>query len=265
MVGMSDETHDDSRTSHEDRFDEWLKEAARSYNRPPDIPPKDAIWEAIADARGERRAPRGDESIAASPELAWLTRAVRTPWLAAAAVLLLAVGIGIGRLSLHRSPASAVRNPEITASRPSPLPPDSSSPLGARRSPLAASSSPGSTESGSPVQVTAYDVVAARHFTAVEALLTSFAAEKDTSMDASMRRWASDLLSTTRLLLDSPAGRNADRRRLLQDLELVLVQMAQPAPRNGSLDRDLIDHAIARRQVLTRIRSSIPAGTPSGM
>jgi len=265
MVGMSDEMHNDAHNpSREDRFDEWVKEAAQSYNRPPDIPPKDAMWEAIAGATDERRAPRSAESPLTSHQSRWPRRSVRPSWLAAAAVLLLAAGIGIGRLTMRRSPGSSVRGPEVAATRTSPLAPDSSTPLAARRSGPVPKPAPEGAESGSPVQLTAYDVVAAQHFTAVEALLTSFASEKDTSMDASMRRWASDLLSTTRLLLDSPAGTNVDRRRLLQDLELVLVQMAQPAPRNGSLDRDLIDHAIARRQVLTRIRSSIPAGTPSG-
>jgi len=89
-------------------------------------------------------------------------------------------------------------------------------------------------------------------------------AAEDTSMDDVMRRFARDLLSTTRLLRDSPAGANPVRRRLLEDLELVLVQMVQLPSRDGTLDRELIDRAIVRRQLLTRIRTSIPAGMPSG-
>jgi hypothetical protein len=39
--------------------------------------------------------------------------------------------------------------------------------------------------------------------------------------------WARDLLTTTRLLLDSPAGADPARRELLETLELVLVQIAR--------------------------------------
>jgi len=49
------------------------------------------------------------------------------------------------------------------------------------------------------------------------------------------------------------------RRKLLQDLELVLVQIVQLSPGTTARDRDLIKGALTDDQVLTRIRTAIPA------
>jgi hypothetical protein len=51
---------------------------------------------------------------------------------------------------------------------------------------------------------------------------------------------------------------------LLEDLEYVLAQIVQLDPNAPAADRAMVDRAINREQVLTRIRSSIPAGFPSG-
>jgi hypothetical protein len=64
--------------------------------------------------------------------------------------------------------------------------------------------------------------------------------------------------------MDSPAGDDAGRRRLLWDLEYVLAQIVQLDPDAPAADRDMVDRAITREQVLTRIRTSIPAGFSSG-
>jgi hypothetical protein len=115
-----------------------------------------------------------------------------------------------------------------------------------------------------PETPTGYDVLTTETLTAAEALLVSFRTSEDTALDDLMRRWSRELLSTTRLLMESPAAGNAQRRRLLEDLELVLVQLAQLPSTDAALERELVKRAIARRQVLTRIRTSIPAGRASG-
>ena len=80
-------------------------------------------------------------------------------------------------------------------------------------------------------------------------------------MDKHLSVWARDILSNTRLLLDSPAADDPARRRLLQDLELVLVQMVQRSPEAGAGDeRAQINRSMERTQVLTRLRSALPAG-----
>ncbi|HEX9564730.1 MAG TPA: hypothetical protein VF981_12190 [Gemmatimonadaceae bacterium] len=153
---------------------------------------------------------------------------------AAAAVLLVTAGAGVGYwLRGAAGPASTVAlGPELVAS----------------------------TEESMAI----YDVASAQHLTAAEALLTSFRSDAQAESDQALRRWARDLLAGTRLLMDSPAGTNAARHKLLEDLEYVLAQIVQLAPDAPAADRALVEESIGREQVLTRIRSSIPAGFPSG-
>ena len=108
------------------------------------------------------------------------------------------------------------------------------------------------------------DVASVQHLTAVEAMLTSFRAGRRLGNDLALQRWARDLLASTRLLMDSPAGEDAVRRQLLEDLEYVLAQIVQLDPNAPAEDRALVDRAINREQVLTRVRSSIPAGFSRG-
>ena len=116
----------------------------------------------------------------------------------------------------------------------------------------------------SAIRNVTYEFASVQHLTAVEAMLTSYRASEEAASDAAMKRWARDLLSSTRLLMDSPAGEDPGRRRLLEDLEYVLARIVQLDPNAPAEDRDMLDRAIAREQVLTRIRSSIPAGFSSG-
>ena len=105
----------------------------------------------------------------------------------------------------------------------------------------------------------AYTVAAAQHLTEAEAMLTAFKGDLSQGrMDAQIASWGKDLLSNTRLLLDSPAARDPVRRKLLQDLELVLVQIVQLSPSSSARDRDLINGALTDDQVLTRLRTAIP-------
>jgi hypothetical protein len=120
------------------------------------------------------------------------------------------------------------------------------------------------SRSDSALREVTYEVASVQHLTAVEAMLTSFRAEQRSETDQALQRWARDLLSSTRLLLDSPAGEDPARRQLLEDLEFVLAQIVQLDPNAPAEDRAMVDRAITREQVLTRIRSSIPAGFPSG-
>jgi len=74
-------------------------------------------------------------------------------------------------------------------------------------------------------------------------------------------RWARDVLSSTRLLLDSPAGRDPQMRTLFTDLELILAQIVQLSGTPlQSRERELIDHAMRDRDLLPRIRSAVPSG-----
>jgi hypothetical protein len=66
---------------------------------------------------------------------------------------------------------------------------------------------------------------------------------------------ASDLLSTTRLLLDSPTIGDADFAALLEDLELVLVQIARLPDAAAEEEMSLITEALEDRDVMARLRT----------
>ena len=112
----------------------------------------------------------------------------------------------------------------------------------------------------------AYQMVAAHHLSSAEALLTSFRSRSaaDQQMDAQIGIWARELLTNTRLLLDSPIGSDPQRRPLLEDLELVLVQIVQLSPGSTPQDREMIEKTLQQDHVLTRLRTAIPAGAQRG-
>jgi hypothetical protein len=107
----------------------------------------------------------------------------------------------------------------------------------------------------------AYRVAATQYLSRAEALLTGFRAEaRAGAPDAQFGAQARDLLTTTRLMLDSPAAQDPRLRSLLDDLELVLAQIAQ-LPLGGDAEGvQLINQGLEQRSVLLRLRTAIPAG-----
>jgi hypothetical protein len=65
-----------------------------------------------------------------------------------------------------------------------------------------------------------------------------------------------ELLQTTRLLLDSPVASDPRMHALLEDLELVLVQVAGLEPRTRE-DLSLIRDAVSQRDLVPRLRSAV--------
>ena len=113
-----------------------------------------------------------------------------------------------------------------------------------------------------PSTAMAYQVVTAEHLGQAEAFLTLF---RTTVRRGGNEQLASatarQLLATNRLLLDSPAGSDSRTRLLLQDLELVLAQIAQLSPRPSSRDLDLITDDLKGSGVMSRLRTAVPSGT----
>ena len=70
---------------------------------------------------------------------------------------------------------------------------------------------------------------------------------------------ARELLTTTRLLQGSQAIRDQRLRELLDELELVLVQIAQLRPDLDGEDAELVTQAIEQRSVLLRLRAAADA------
>ena len=208
----------------EERFEAWLNENADEYHRPPADVPREEMWDRIVSARQASRAPVAGR---------WSRFSDRWP-MAIAASLLIGAGIGLGYWM--RGPVTEPAGMSVTATQ----------------------------TADSVIRNTTYDVASVAHLTAVESMLTSFRSTEHTETNVALQRLARDLLSTTRLLMDSPAAEDAVRRQLLEDLEYVLAQIVQLDPNAPAEDRAMVDRAIAREQVLTRIRSSIPAGFSSG-
>jgi len=107
----------------------------------------------------------------------------------------------------------------------------------------------------------AYQIAATQYLSRTEAFLTAFRSDQRTGRtDARLASQANDLLATTRLMLDSPAADDPRLRVLLEDLELVLVQIAQLEAGRDAHDSDLITQGMDQRHVLPNLRSAIPAG-----
>jgi hypothetical protein len=194
---------------------ERMIEAARDYNEPPE-PPREEMWAAIREAL-----PQGGADDL-SRRRARRERVRRwTPWavgLAAAATL--AVGFGLGRLT--QAPVAPEKGPVATAE-------------GRSRT--------------TPVQL-----AAAEHMSDAEALLTLFRSAGPSAEDrAATADWARELLSTTRMLLDSRVADDPEMASLLEDLETVLVQIANAG---GDQDDDLIEEGIRQQQLMAKLRTA---------
>ena len=287
----------------EDNFEEFLKKAAQSYNVPPARTPREDMWSAIQAQRAAGpRVVYGGGSLAHQSSVRRFGSKI---WIgaAAAAMLLLATGVGIGRWSASSNTPDSVAR-AITPATPSPvdsLDPQSTDPApegigavastergGSGREPSAQGAAAriggsrqldtnggngGSTStvangapSGNSGSSSAYQLTAVKHLSEAEALLTSFRTRSttDQQMDAQLGSWARELLSKTRLLMDSPVASDPQRRPLLEDLELILVQIVQLSPGSTPQDREMIEKTLQQDHVMTRLRTAIPAGTQRG-
>jgi hypothetical protein len=219
----------------DDRFDDLLRDSARDYNEPPETP-RDVMWERIAAQRAEKNA--AETAEAAEQKHAGIHpfrpyRLLRrfSVRLVAGIAAILALGFGLGRLT--KRPVPAVPPTAIVAAP---------------------------TREPRPSE-TAYRVATTEHLSQSEAFLTLFR--------ASLRRGGSEqlasatarqLLATNRLLLDSPAASDRRTRLLLQDLELVLAEIAQLSHQPRSHDLDLIEEGLDQGGVLSRLRTAVPPG-----
>jgi hypothetical protein len=254
-------------------LDELLRMAARDYNRPGDVP-RDAMWASI-------RATRGGRAPVVPRAAAW--KRFMVPAVAAA---LLVIGVAIGRVyERMRIPTRGVPNVATTPSdsghttsntvgesvRTVATVPETGgeatpAPQAAPRISHPASASPRSPTRGATNM--AFRLAVVQHLAGTEAMLTSFRDEAARgNVDAQITSWARNLLTTTRLLQTAAAQQDPTMKRLLDDLELVLVQIAQyssTGPHRAE-ELELIQHSIERRGVIGKLRTTIPVRlAPSG-
>jgi hypothetical protein len=205
----------------EDRFDEVLREAARDYNAPPPTP-KAEMWERIQSVRRT-----GGQAVGILPLRPPVRPSARPAFrLAMAIAAILLLGVAIGRFTAPVQPV-----PTITAAAPG-------------------------VEKKEKSNI-ATELATVDHLSQVETFFTEFGTEK---ASPEFTDHAKSLLGTTRLLLDSKRVSDPRTRKLLEDLELILVQIATMNPKDRAEDLNSIADGLAQNQLRTRLRNAIPAG-----
>ena len=279
-------THDESNTDegdeHDVPLDPTLLDAARAYNAAPAVP-RDAMWARIQAQRAPAIIPIRSRRRAAPL------------WAASGIAAALLIGVLIGRgwgtkpggtTVVASTPTPVVPSPapatssSVPASAPNESPSRTGNPQVAmiqRSAPVAPSrdvdprmalaaqimDSPGvpvpsmgaGSQGGRDPQL--YQLVALQHLGRTEALLVAYkaAAERGT-FDARLSVWARDLLSTTRLLLDSPAASDPQMQKLLGDLEVLLAKIAHRAAAKSGQDAKIIDDALGQGEILHRLQTA---------
>lgn len=217
----------------QDQFDRWLKESARDYNAPP-ATNLESLWTAI-DAQRQTGAPSVATPVTA-PVVAVDVVSINTrrpiwnrSWVRAAA--LLAVGVGLGRVSVGSLPTSSSA-PAMSAD---------------------------STQAVAAMTEATLDAPdAEKYLGQTVALLASLQTDaRPARGDTLLASRAARLLSTTRFLLDSPGATDPSVRGLLEDLELVLVQIVQMPSSRSATDVELIHQAMKQRDVMPRLRTAV--------
>jgi hypothetical protein len=199
-----------------------MRDAAQHYNRPPDVPPLDVMWENI-----ERELHNGRTSEAIDTLSFPVQRKsfLSHPWLRMAAMLV--VGIGLGRFSVVRSGNDEAAVAPASASAPSAVPNE-------------------------------YELVTDHYLGETAALLIALPAELNSRRaDSNFIARADDLLLQTRRLLDSPAATDPGLHTLFEDLELVLAQVVRLQGERDQTRIELLRQALEQRDVIPRLRNAV--------
>ena len=213
----------------DDRFDELMRDAEKTYRVPPK-PDFDGMWDAISSQTAGLTSPQNIVSLSSRPE--------KRGWLQSSRVRIAAaliVGVGLGRASMLIGRNGA---PVVSAT------------------PIAVASAPATRTDTSMARP--YEVETSQYLGQTAALLVALPAEvKAGRADRQFTSRAADLLTRTRLLMDSPAANDPAMRNLLEDLELVLAQVVRLQNNGNRIELDLINRALEQRDVIPRLRTAV--------
>lgn len=108
----------------------------------------------------------------------------------------------------------------------------------------------------------AFKIAAVQYLGETEEFLTVFRADvRQGQVDKNAPQRARQLLSSNRLLMDSPAAQDPKISGLLEDLELVLAEIARVSGTQPSQEEaGFIDEGIEQGGLLERLRTAVPAG-----
>jgi hypothetical protein len=214
---------------HDDdiKFDEFLRQGAKDYKASV-APPVDALWSAIEADVIKAIAPKKYRSFAS---LRTTTGSLRTPtWIGLGLAATLIIGVGVGRWTSRTTSTVA---PTIAATR--------------------------TTTADSVSSNTHARAVTLEHLADAEVFLTSVRAElRSGQTDADRAERSRDLLVRTRVLLGSSRNRPPEVERLLEDLELLLAEIAVLPQSHSSLDKTLLDESMRNGNIIPRIRATLP-------
>jgi hypothetical protein len=208
-----------------DELDDRLQELARGYHEPP-APRRELMWARIEARRAARPAPAEPPVVPLQPRPAAPLR--RTAAWAAGLAAVLTIGFALGRRS-----ADAPAGPGVAAP-------------------------PAVTAAGPSARHEALAIAAQAHLRQAETYLTLFRASVNAGdLDGLAVPAARELLATNRILTSAP-GTDPRMRRLLLDLELVLVEIAQLQASGRPDDVRLITDGLDEAGMLTRLRAAAP-------
>ena len=223
-------THDDG-TPIEPGFGPDALDALRKGYHAPPTTPRDEMWAVIEARILDAGTEATGEATHAPIDLATRRRRFGPgSWIGGllAASVVLWMGIGIGRMTAPVGDPTAMDTPTPGAS------------AGVR-------------------------TAAARHLAETESLLRMVRvdARGGAALDAEVGEWGRNLLTRTRLLLDSGDRLSPEMRVLLEDLELVLVQVSLLADGELSPDRyrgevDLLEEDLEQQNLFPRIQAVVP-------
>lgn len=239
--------------SEDTPLEPWMLELAKSAVDELDAGvevPREMMWQRIGNERRNRTASANDtaganETASAINQHALTTdrrklivRALRWRQVAAIAAVLVG-GVAIGRY-LVPSPTGSVVAADTVA--------------------MGAGDGPSIGSPNDPSRVAMQE-----HLAKTVAVLATLSSEQTGAQTgvpstSAIEPRARDLLTTTRLLLDQPQLRDSTTRRLLQDLELVLVQVIQArggAPETQRAPRETLQET----NLLTRVRAAVTASS----
>ncbi len=207
----------------EDRFDELMRDAAQTFHKPPQ-PDLDGIWENV------ERQVWGRERPSSRSALEGRTRRVPR-WLAIAATLVIGVAIGRASTMLSREAPAAPTVAVMTAATP--------------------------TVYTDTTMSRPYELETSQYLDQTAALLIALPSEvRSGRTDPRFTSRAGELLTRTRLLMDSPAAEDPAMHDLLEDLELVLMQVVR-LQHGSRTELELINRALEQRDVIPRLRTAV--------
>jgi hypothetical protein len=202
---------------NEDRFDELMRDAERTY-RTPSTPDFDAMWKSI------------EREHFGTPARPQASRFFSNRWIGIAATLMIGIALGRGSTMINRTTAPTVPPPATVATV---------------------------DQTADTLMERPYELETSRYLGQTAALLVALPSEvRAGGTSAQFASRAGDLLTRTRLLMDSPAANDPGMRGLLDDLELVLMQVVRLQNSGNRTDLDLINRALEQRDVIPRLRTA---------